>query len=104
MKKIILSCLFVTGCVGIPKYVERYECSEKQKEKLPTIFTQCVRGLDSQKFKPADKTKACYDYALMSSCSKKASFQHRDFLGRGLAPLDCREAMTSWELFVCEGK
>lgn len=103
MKIIFLSFLFV-GCVGIPKYVERYECTEKQKEKLPVIFTQCVRGLESQKFKPADKTKACYDHALMSVCNKKAGFRHRDFLGRDLAPIDCREAITTWEIFVCEGK
>lgn len=105
MKVILLSSILFTGCVSLPKYVERYTCTEDQKLRLPTVFTDCMVGTETKsKDLVRIKTTACYDFSLKSTCNKQPFFQHRDFLGRDIAPRSCLEAKTSWEVYVCEGR
>jgi hypothetical protein len=103
--KIIAIALLATSCVGIPKYVERYTCNENQKLRLPEVFAECLQGMDTRDYKEPSKSKAkyCYEYSLMATCHKTPHYQHRDFLGRDLAPQDCAFANTAWEKFACEG-
>jgi len=100
--KILLLAMMLTSCVTYPRYSTKYECTDLQKRRLASLVGRCTANMQAGQSTAYQIADACYASSLKAICSPQPYFERIDLLGNPSAAIECRFALTEYELNVCE--
>jgi len=106
MRIILLAMLLtgVTSCITYPSSVKRYECSEKQKERLEVVVGNCINStFFNAEYRHESVLDKCYAVGLRTVCSPIQMFQWETFpFGGDSKAIPCTEAFSFAENWACD--
>lgn len=100
---VVISSLWLVGCVTYPTYVKGYRCTGEQKYRLPEVVLDCIDSTHKQKQNTIKAVDYCHDVALRSVCSPYDSFKRVNVpTFQETRAISCDHANTFLESFVCD--
>ena len=102
--RIILLAILLTGCVTYPAYEKQYECTDKQKDRLPIIVNNCINSsLLNSEHRGISVIDKCHAVGLRTVCNPVKMYRWKTWpFGDDSAAIPCENAVSYVEHWVCD--
>lgn len=102
--RIILLAMLLTGCITVPVFEKQYECTDKQKDRLPTVVNNCINSsLLNSEYRESSVIDRCHAVGLRSVCNPVKMYKWKSYpFGDDSAAIPCEQAYSVFERWVCD--
>ena len=102
--RIILLAIMLTGCITVPVFEKQYECTDQQKNRLPTVVNNCINSaLFNSEYRHSSVIDRCHSVGLRTVCNPVKTYRWKTWpFGDASAAIPCENAVSYVEHWVCD--